>query len=178
MNGIQRWCRPLVWASMCFVTAVAAQTPVAAPTVAEVEKLLAVNGAQKALETAVNGVEAQVRAQVVMALLQQNGGKALSATQQQAVDKAIPGIGTVLRQELGWQRLKQPYISLYQSKLTAADVKRLTELYQDPAYVALMEKMQFINLQAPQLVAQRMPQIMLRIQPVLEDALRHATELK
>lgn len=152
-------------------TAMAQSSPA---SVAAIEKLLAVNGAQKALEAAVSGIEVQVRQQVITNLLQQNGGKPLTPPQQVAVDKAVPGIGIVLRQELGWARLKEPYIKLYQAQLSGPEVERLTQLYQDPAYVRLMEKMQLINTQSAQLVAQRMPVILQRIQPVLEDALKQA----
>lgn len=147
----------------------------AAPaSAASVEKLVAVNGAQKALETAVAGVEAQVRQQVITSLVAQNGGTALTPQQQRAVDKAVPGIGIVLRQEMGWARLKAPYIALYQSQLDQAEVDRLIQLYQDPSYVTLMQKMQVVNQQSAQLIAQKMPAIMQRVAPVLEDALKSA----
>jgi len=149
----------------------AAKAPASA---AAVEKLLSANGAQKALETAVGGIEAHMRQQIIASLVQQNAGQALSAPQQAAVDKAVPGIGAVMRQELGWASLKAPYVKLYQEQLRPAEVERLTQLYQDPAYVTLMDKMQAINVQSAQLVAQRMPVILQRIQPVLEDALKQS----
>lgn len=143
-----------------------------------VEKLVSLNGAQKSLEVAVAGIEAQVRNQVVASLMQQNGGFPLTPQQQVAVDKAIPGIGTVMRQEIGWQRMKEPYLKLYQGQLTQAEVDRLIKLYQDPSYVSLMQKMQAVNQQSAQLVAQQLPVITQRIQPVLEDALRQALQTK
>ena len=160
------------------VTPSAASAPLARPSAADVERLLAVNGAQAALQNAVAGIEAQVRQQVVTNLLAQNGGKGLTPQQQTAVDKAIPGIGTVLRQEMGWARLKGPYVQLYQNQLSAAEVQRLTQLYQDPGYVTLMQKMGTINQQSAQLITQRLPTIMQRIQPVLEDALKGALDAK
>lgn len=156
------------------VTASAASAPLVRPSAAEIEKLLAVNGTQKALQSALDGIEAQVRQQVINSLVQQNGGKPLTAQQQSAVDKAVPGIGVVLRQEMGWTRMKDPTIQLYQSQLSAAEAHRLTQLYQDPSYVVLMQKMQVINQQSAQLITQRLPTIMQRIQPVLEDALKQA----
>ncbi|WP_234265186.1 DUF2059 domain-containing protein [Hydrogenophaga sp. NFH-34] len=166
----------LVAGAMALSSIAAAQSAVKSSeaSVAAVEKLLAFNGAQKALETAVGGIEAQMRQQIIASLVQQNAGQALSAQQQAAVDKAVPGIGAVMRQELGWARLKEPYVKLYQAQLSPAEVERLTKLYQDPAYVTLMEKMQTINVQSAQLVAQRMPVILQRIQPVLEDALKQS----
>ncbi|MBL8389349.1 MAG: DUF2059 domain-containing protein [Hydrogenophaga sp.] len=139
-----------------------------------VEQLVAINGAQKALETAVAGIENQVRQQVVASLLQQNGGRPLTPQQQTAVDKAVPGIGVVLRQEMGWPKMKDAYIKLYQDQLSQAEVERLTKLYQDPSYVTLMQKMGVINQQSAQLVSQKLPTITQRIQPVLEDALKQA----
>lgn len=145
---------------------------------ASVEQLVAINGAQKALQSAVGGIEAQVRSQVVASLLQQNGGKPLTTQQQVAVDKAVPGIGVVLGQELGWARMKDAYIRLYQEQLNQAEVDRLIKLYQDPGYVAVMQKMQVINQQSALLVSQQMPVITQRIQPVLEDALKQALDTK
>lgn len=141
---------------------------------ASVEKLISLNGAQRSLEAAVAGIEAQVRNQVVASLMQQNGGFPLTPQQQVAVDKAIPGIGTVMRQEIGWQRMKEPYLKLYQSQLTQAEADRLVKLYQDPSYVSLMQKMQVVNQQSAQLIAQQLPAITQRIQPVLEEALKAA----
>lgn len=150
----------------------------AGASAASVEKLVAINGAQKALETAVAGIENQVRQQVVASLLQQNGGRPLTAQQQVAVDKAVPGIGVVLRQEMGWPRMKDAYIKLYQDQLSQEEVDRLIKLYQDPGYVAVMQKMQVINQQSALLVSQKLPTITQRIQPVLEDALKQALDTK
>ena len=150
----------------------------AGASAASVEKLVAINGAQKALETAVAGIENQVRQQVVASLLQQNGGRPLTTQQQVAVDKAVPGIGVVLRQEMGWPRMKDAYIKLYQEQLSQEEVDRLIKLYQDPGYVAVMQKMQVINQQSALLVSQKLPTITQRIQPVLEDALKQSLETK
>lgn len=146
----------------------------AGPSTTSVEQLVAINGAQKALETAVAGIENQVRSQIVASLLQQNGGRPLTPQQQTAVDKAVPGIGVVLRQEMGWPKMKDAYIKLYQDQLSQAEVERLIKLYQDPSYVTLMQKMGVINQQSAQLVSQKLPAITQRIQPVLEDALKQA----
>lgn len=146
----------------------------AGASAASVEQLVAINGAQKALETAVAGIEVQVRQQIVASLLQQNAGKPLTAQQQTAVDKAVPGIGVVLRQEMGWPRMKDAYVKLYRDQLTQAEAERLIKLYQDPGYVTLMQKMGVINQQSAQLVSQKLPTITQRIQPVLEDALKQA----
>ncbi|MCY1371927.1 hypothetical protein D9M69_590970 [compost metagenome] len=90
----------------------------------------------------------------------------------------MPGIGVVLRQELGWARMRDAYIKAYQEQLSQAEVERLIKLYQDPGYVAVMQKMQLINQQSALLVSQKLPVITQRIQPVLEDALKQALDTK
>ncbi len=148
-------------------------TALAAPaSAASVEKLIGINGAQKALEQAVGGIEVQVRQQIVTSLMQQNAGAPLTPAQQAAVNKVVPGIGTVLRQEMGWARLRAPYIELYQAQLSQAEVERLIELYEDPAYVALMQKMQLVNGQSARLIQQQLPGILQRVQPVIENAMK------
>lgn len=137
-----------------------------------VEKLLSVNGAQKSLVQAVAAYEAQIRQQVLAGLVQANGGGALTAQQQQAADKAIPGVAAVLREEMGWEKLKGHLVRIYQGQLTQAEVDRLIQLYQDPAYVRAMEKMQAINMQTTRLLLEQMPHIANRIQPVLEQAVK------
>lgn len=163
--------------ALAVLTAVAAG-PVAAQTTrasaASVEKLVGINGAQKALEQAVGGIEAQVRSQVVMSLLQQNGGAPLNAQQQTAVNKVVPAVGAVLRREMGWPNLKDPYVKLYQAQLNQDEVNRLIKLYEDPGYQTLMQKMQTVNLQSAQLIQQQLPVILQKIQPVLEDTLKDA----
>jgi hypothetical protein len=148
-------------------------TALAAPaSAASVEKLIAINGAQKSLEQAVGGIEAHVRQQIVSNLVQQNGGAPLTPQQQAAVDKMVPGLGVVLRQEMSWARLKVPYIELYQAQLNQAEVDRLIELYEDPAYVVLMQKMQVVNGQSARLVQQQLPSILQRVQPVIANAMK------
>jgi hypothetical protein len=141
---------------------------------ASIEQLVALNGAQKALEAAVANIEVQVRQQVVMTLQQQNGGRPLTLQQQAVVDKAVPGIAGVLRQELGWAQMKAAYLKLYQDQLSAAQVQRLITLYQDPGYVVMMQKMQTINQGSVLLVNHKLPLITQRIQPVLQEALQLA----
>lgn len=164
----------LALAVLMAVAAFPAAAQTARASAASVEKLVAINGAQKALEQAVGGIEVQVRQQIVTSLLQQNGGAPLNAQQQTAVDKAVPGIGVVLRREMGWPRLKDPYIRLYQAQLSQDEVNRLIKLYEDPGYQALMQKMQTVNLESAQLIQRQLPGILQKIQPVLEDALKDA----
>jgi hypothetical protein len=160
------------WCALCMGLSLGGHAMAAPASAASVEKLVALNGAQKALEQAVGGIEAQVRQQIVNNLMQQNGGAPLTPQQQTAVNKMVPGLGAVLRQEMSWARLKVPYIELYQAQLNQAEVDRLIELYEDPAYVALMQKMQVVNGQSARLVQQQLPGILQRVQPVIENAMK------
>lgn len=164
--------RLLQCATLCLGLGLGGTAYAAPASAASVEKLVALNGAQKALEQAVGGIEAQVRQQIVSNLMQQNGGAPLTPQQQTAVNKMVPSLGAVLRQEMGWARLKGPYIELYQAQLNQAEVDRLIELYEDPAYVALMQKMQVVNGQSARLVQQQLPGILQRVQPVIENAMK------
>ena len=156
-------------AVLCTVAAPAQAAPASASSV---EKLLAVNGAQKSLEQAVANYETQVRQQVLSGMVQSNGGRPLTAQQQLAADKAIPGVVAVLREEMGWPKLKGRMIKIYQDQLTQAEVDRLIQLYQDPTYVRAVEKMQAINAQTTRLMLEQVPRIANLIQPVLEEAVK------
>ncbi len=148
--------------------------PSPAASTQSIEQLLALNGAQASLQNAVAGIETQVRQQVINTLLEHNGGAPLSTQQRSAVEAIVPNLGTILRQELGWERLKPALIDLYRGRLTQTQVNRLIELNQDPAYVETMRQLQDINIQSAQLVAMRMPDIMKRVEPVLEEGLKRA----
>lgn len=175
-QGSRRWSALLLGAACLLIgsAALAQGKDGGAASAASIERLMQLNGTQKALEQAVGGIEVQVRQQIIASLVQQNGGGPLSAQQQVAVSKSVPGIGVVLRQELGWAKLKGPYIELYQSQLKQPDVDQLIKLHQDPGYVSLMQKMQVVNQQAAHIVTRQMPGITHRIQPVLESALKEA----
>jgi len=84
----------------------------------------------------------------------------------------VPGVVAVLRDELSWAKLKPGYVRLYQEQLTQSEVDRLIALYQDPAYVQLMQKMQGLNQRSAQMITERMPAIVQRITPVIERSLR------
>jgi hypothetical protein len=164
----QRWISGLVCAAALSLSTAHA----APPSAASVEQLVQLNGAQKALEQATANMQNQIRQQVQFSLQQQNGGQPLSAVQQAAVDKVVPGVVTVLRDELSWAKLKPGYVRLYQEQLTQTEVDRLIALYQDPAYVQLMQTMQGLNQRSAQMITERMPAIVQRITPVIERSLR------
>jgi hypothetical protein len=164
----QRWISGLVCAAALSLSTAHA----APPSAASVEQLVQLNGAQKALEQATANMQNQIRQQVQFSLQQQNGGQPLSALQQAAVDKVVPGVVAVLRDELSWAKLKPGYVRLYQEQLTQTEVDRLIALYQDPAYVQLMQTMQGLNQRSAQMITERMPAIVQRITPVIERSLR------
>ena len=141
---------------------------------ASVLKLLSVNGAQKSLEQALAGMEAQIRQQVTTDMVRYNGGKPLTRTQQTAVDQVVPKVAQLLREKLSWETLKPSYISIYKSQLDQADVNRLIKLYQDPDYVRVVEKMQLVNQQSARVMFEQVPGIMKGLQPLLEDAVQKA----
>jgi len=168
----QRWIGGLVCAAALSLSTAHAAQPSGTPSAASVEQLVQLNGAQKALEQATANMQNQIRQQVQFSLQQQNGGQPLSAVQQAAVDKVVPGVVAVLRDELSWAKLKPGYVRLYQEQLTQAEVNRLIALYQDPAYVQLMQTMQGLNQRSAQMVTDRVPAIVQRITPVVERSLR------
>lgn len=141
---------------------------------ASIQKLLAVNGAQKSLEQALAGMETQIRQQVTTDMVRYNGGKPLTRTQQTAVDQVVPKVAQLLREKLSWETLKPSYIRIYKSQLDQADVNRLIKLYQDPDYVRVVEKMQLVNQQSARVMFEQVPGIMKGLQPLLEDAVQKA----
>lgn len=141
---------------------------------ASVQKLLAINGAQKSLEQALAGMEAQIRQQVTADMVRYNGGKPLTRTQQTAVDQVVPKVAQLLREKLSWETLKPSYISIYKSQLDQTDINRLLKLYQDPDYVRVVEKMQLVNQQSARVMFDQVPAVMKSLQPLLEDAVQKA----
>lgn len=177
MTTMQTFLRHLVRAllllSACIGTASAAAQPASD---ASVEKLVAINGAQKSLEQALAGMEAQIRQQVLTDMVRYNAGKPLATQQRVAIDQAVPQVAQVLRDKLSWESLKPAYIRIYKSQLSQPEVNRLIKLYQDPEYLSIVEKMQLVNQQSARLMFEQMPGIMKTLQPVLENAVQKALE--
>lgn len=177
MTSTQRFLRQLARALLVSAAWIGATGAMAQPASdASIEKLVAINGAQKSLEQAQAGMEAQIRQQAVSDMLKYNAGKPLSAQQRMAIDQAVPNVAQVLRDKLGWEALKPAYIRIYKSQLDQSEVNRLLKLYQDPQYVRIVEKMQLVNQQSAKLMFEQMPGIMQTLQPVLESAVQNALQ--
>lgn len=139
-----------------------------------IQKLLAINGAQKSLEQALAGMETQIRQQVTADMLRFNAGKPLTPVQQTAVDQVVPKVAQLLRDRLSWETLKPTYVGIYKSQLDQREVNRLIKLYEDPEYVRIVEKMQVVNQQSARIMFEQVPGIMKSLQPLLEETVKKA----
>ncbi|GAA6143436.1 DUF2059 domain-containing protein [Hydrogenophaga sp. 5NK40-0174] len=155
---------------VCTVLPLAAHA--APPTEEQVDRLLKLNGAHAALEAAVRSIGGPLRQQLTLKLLQTNKGAPLTPNQRQAVENALPPIENLLRTELSWDSVRPAYLNLYQKQFSAEEVEQLIALYEDPGYVALMKKMQVVNLQSSRLIQDRLPKVLPKLEPLLVDAVK------
>lgn len=155
----------------------ATTTQAAPPNPATLDALLSASGAQPALESTLNGVEARMRAEINRQLFTHNNGPVTSA-QKTAIDKAAPQVNKVMQEEMGWAKMKPAYAQIYQEALSQEEAARLLTLYKDPSYMALMQKLATINQKSAQAIQAKLPVIQQKITPILEKAVQEAIGAK
>lgn len=95
----------------------------------------------------------------------------LSPAQQASLDKATPKIAQAVRNELGWSQWQPLVLKTYQDSFTQEEVNQLLELYKRPGYAALAQKMQDANGKTQQIVMQRLPKIIEKVVPMIDQAI-------
>lgn len=169
--------KPLLTFILFFATVTTSAAYAAPPNPATLDAILAASGAQPALESTLNGVEARMRAEINRQLFTHNNGP-VTAAQKTAIDKAAPQVNKVMQEEMGWAKMKPAYAQIYQEALSQEEAARLLTLYKDPSYMALMQKLVTINQKSAQAIQAKLPVIQQKITPILEKAVQEAIGAK
>ena len=103
------------------------------------------------------------------AMRQSLGQKMDSAEAERMFNAVMPKINAVIREELGWAKLKPDFAAIYAETFTQQEIDGLIAFYQGPVGSA------FINKQ-PQLTQRSMQLMQQRMGPVMQKVMRIAKE--
>ncbi|MBX3667032.1 MAG: DUF2059 domain-containing protein [Rhodocyclaceae bacterium] len=122
-----------------------ALTAAAAPPTAEsIESLLKITKTETIVNHALDNIEQGMR----QGLAQGLAGKQLTDEQRRKAEAEPTRQMAVMREELGWGKIKAIYIQAYQDTFTQDEVNGLLAFYRSPAGKAFVEKMPAIAQKA------------------------------
>jgi len=137
----------------------------AAASPESVDRLLQVMKVQSQLEA----VYAQVLPTVQTAMRQSLGPKIDPAEAEHLFNVVLPRVNAVLRDELGWARLKPGFATIYAETFTQQEVDGLIAFYEGPIGKALVAKTPQLTQRSFQMMQQRMGPAMQRAMQVARE---------
>lgn len=137
----------------------------AAASAESVEKLLQVMKVQSQLEM----IYAQTLPAMQNAMRQSLGSSMQSAEAEHMFDVVMPRVNAVIREELGWTKLKPGFAAIYAETFSQQEVDGLIAFYEGPTGKALVAK-------TPQLTQRSMQMMQQRMGPVMQRAMQVARE--
>lgn len=137
----------------------------AAASLESVDRLLQVMKVQSQLEA----VYAQVLPTVQNAMRQSLGPKVDAAEAEHLFNVVLPRVNAVLRDELGWARLKPGFAQIYAETFTQQEVDGLIAFYEGPIGKALVAKTPQLTQRSFQMMQQRMGPAMQRAMQVARE---------
>ncbi|MFC5499465.1 DUF2059 domain-containing protein [Caenimonas terrae] len=156
---------------IAIVTLFAAAAAYAAPPSQEsVEQLLAATRAEATIDAMFSSLEPMMR----QSMQQATQGKPLSAQQQRVLDAVPPRFAAIIRQELGWQKMKPLYVQIYQETFEQQEVDGMLAFYASPAGQAFVNKMPVVMQKSMALSQQMMKSVLPRMQQAMKEALAQA----
>ncbi len=132
--------------------------------------LLELSQAQSTLET-LQGTLADIMRQGIR---QSAPGRKLSAEQQERMDSLLPKFAALLREELGWERLKPMYIQLYRDTYEQEEVDSLIQFYQSAAGQAFVNKMPVLMQKTVSMTQAQLQSLLPRIMAAAVAAMAEA----
>ena len=137
----------------------------AAASPESVERLLQVMKVQSQLEM----IYSQVLPGVQNAMRQSLGPRADAAEAEQMFNAVMPRVNAVLREELGWAKLKPGFAAIYAETFTQQEVDGLIAFYEGPVGKALVAKTPQLTQRSFQMMQQRMGPVMQKVMQVVRE---------
>jgi uncharacterized protein len=141
----------------------------AAASAASVERLMQVMRVQQQLDT----IYTQTLPAMQNAMRQSMAGQLSPADADRLFNAVMPRVDAVIREELGWAKLKPDFAKIYAETFTQQEIDGLIAFYEGPLGSALVEKMPQLTQRSMALMQQRMPAVMQKaMQVAREEAAR------
>jgi len=136
----------------------------AAASPESVERLLQVMKVQQQLDA--------IYSQMVPAMqnaMRQSLGQNASPDAERVYNAVMPKINAVLREEMGWSKLKPDFAAIYAETFTQQEIDGLIAFYQGPVGSAFIAKQPQLTQRSMQLMQQRMPAVMQKVMQVARE---------
>lgn len=157
--------RTLITALVLVVsTASAAESPASE---ASIQEMLRITETRKLVDGMFPQIEAMMRSSMQQALK----GHAISAEEQNAIDKMITKMLSTMQEELSWEKLEPLYLSIYQKSFTQEEVDGMLAFYRSPAGAALIKKMPVVIQESMAAMQNRMGPMMQKIQTAVQETI-------
>ena len=128
----------------------------AAPTDADINRLLAASRAQTMLDSMLPQMEAMQQQQFAQLTQQQQ----LDSKQRAQLQRIQHRTSQTMREALSWSQMRPMYVDLYKKSFSKEDVLAMAEFYESSAGQSLLDK-------TPTLMQNLMVAIQLKMQPLL-----------
>jgi len=137
---------------------------------ATIEELLDVARSKSLMESVSAGMEQSMH--VMMADMIKH--EQLTPAQQRAFEKFPAKFAAVMREEMGWDRMKPQLLDIYRDVFTQEEVEGQIAFYRSPAGQAMLDKMPQVMQKVMAMSQQQARSLVPRIQAAMQEALAEA----
>jgi len=135
-----------------------------------VENLLAATKTETMMDAMYAGMEQLMR----QGMQQATQGKPLSAEQQRVMDGFATRFAAVMREEMGWQKLRPQFVQLYRDSFDQEEIDGMLAFYASPAGLAVVNKMPVVMQKSMALSQSLMQSFMPKMTAAMKDAVAEA----
>jgi uncharacterized protein len=156
------------------LTAVTLQVQAAAPSQESIEQLFVLTKTEATLESVYSNMEKVMRNMMA----QSTQGKSLTQAQQQLADNFPAKIIAMMREEMGWEKMKPQYMQLYRDTFNQDEVNGLIDFYKSPTGQAYANKMPELTQRSMALSQQMTQSLMPKIIAAVNQSMAQTANTK
>ena len=144
----------------------------APPTDASVESLLVLTKSEALLETMYGDLERLMRQGMQQAI----GERPMSAEQQRVLDAAPREFAKVMREEMGWAKMKPMFMDIYRDSFDQEEIDGLIAFYRSRVGQSFVNKMPVVMQKSMAATQVRMGPLLEKMKAAMDRAIAEAKE--
>jgi uncharacterized protein len=161
-----------LFALLC--TSIALQAHAAPASQESIEQLFVLTKTEATLESVFGNMEKVMR----QMMGQSTQGKTLTPAQQQLADNFPAKLIAMMREEMGWEKMKPQYVQLYRDTFDQEEVNGLIDFYKSPTGQAYANKMPELTQKSMALSQQMTQSLMPKIIAAANQAMAQTSGAK
>jgi hypothetical protein len=146
-------------------------TPAAPPSDQSINQLLQLAKVDKQMDSVFTQMDGMLKASIKQA----TKGRPLGADEQAILDRQQAKMSDIMKEELGWEKMKDLYVQAYRETYSQEEIDGLIAFYRTPVGQSFVNKQPELTKRTMTILQQRMAPMMQRIQKMSEET---AAELK